>query len=249
MHLSSNAGSIPLLRVENVERRFGGLVAVKGVSLEVRPGEIVGIIGPNGAGKTTLFNTISGHLRVSSGKIFINGLDVTSDGAYKRANKGLGRTFQVVRPISSFTVLENVMIGAFAVFRNRKDAERHAWRTLERVELVHRAMVLASSLTLADRKRLEVARAIAGKTELLLLDEVMAGLNPSESERAINMVKRLREDGLAVLLIEHNLKVVRALASHVLVLDHGVPIAEGTSEQVLDNPKVIEAYLGVKAEK
>jgi len=233
-----------LLDCQDVSRSFGGLKAVDGVSMQVTRGQIVGIIGPNGAGKTTLFNLISGQLPVSSGRIIFNGEDVTSKPPHARARRGMGRTFQIVHPIATLSVLENVMIGAFGAYPRRHAAEKRAVEILDRVELTHRAADIAGELTLADRKRLEVARALAGNTTLLLLDEVMAGLNPSEANAAISMIRRLGASGLSIVLIEHNLKVVRDLAEQVVVLDHGAEIAAGLPDVVLKDPEVIRAYLG-----
>lgn len=233
-----------LLTVRGVGKTFGGLKAVSDVDLTVRKGQIVGIIGPNGAGKTTLFNVISGHLPASSGSIEFDGVDVTRKPAYTRARLGMGRTFQIVHPIPSLTVMENAMIGAFGTYRRRKDAADRAADVLEQVELLHRADSKAGDLTLAGRKRLEVARALAGNTKLLLLDEVMAGLNPAEADLAIAMIKRLSEGDLSIVLIEHNLKVVNQLAEHVLVLDYGRSIATGRPADVLVDPAVVRAYLG-----
>lgn len=238
------ASGTPILEARGVTRRFGGLVAVDDVSLRLAAGEIASIVGPNGAGKTTFFNVLTGQLRPSTGEVHLDGTAVTRRKPHQRARAGMGRTFQIVRPMVGLTVLENTMIGGFCTERRRRDARRLALATLERVELGHRADVLASELTLAERKRLEVARAVAGGPRVLLLDEVMAGLNPVETDRAVEMIRRLNREGLAVLLIEHNLKVVRALARHVVVLDHGAQIAEGTPDQVLDDPVVVEAYLG-----
>jgi branched-chain amino acid transport system ATP-binding protein len=233
-----------ILECQGVGKTYGGLKAVSGVDIAAKRGQILGIIGPNGAGKTTLFNIISGHTPATTGRIIFNGQDVTRRPAHTRARLGMGRTFQIVRPIRSLTVLENVMIGAFHAYRSRDAAARRAMEVLERVELIDRARSMAGDLTLVGRKRLEVARALAGDTQLLLLDEVMAGLNPSEANQAISMIHRLGESGTSVILIEHNLKVVNELATHVVVLDHGAEIAQGKPDEVLKDPAVVKAYLG-----
>lgn len=234
----------PLMRIEQLVRRFGGLVAVNQVSFDVAPGEIVGLIGPNGAGKTTLFNIISGHLRSDSGRMLFDGVDLTHARAPRCARAGIGRTFQIVKPLASLTVHENVMVGA--LLRNtRAIASQKAERIIERVgmgALMHR---LAGSLTLESRKRLELARALSVEPKILLLDEILAGLNPSEIEESIHLIRDLaRSDGLAVIMIEHNLHAVMSLAEKVVVLDYGVKIAEDVPEVVVRDPKVVAAYLG-----
>ena len=233
-----------LLHVAGVSRRFGGLLAVDAVDLDVRRGEVVAVVGPNGAGKTTLFNLLTGQLRPSSGAVWFGGREITRLPAHRRARLGIGRTFQIVRPFPSLTVADNVLVGGLARERTGRAARARAAAVLERVVLAHLAEVTAAQLTLAQRKRLEVARALAGSPSLLLLDEVMAGLNPAEIERAISLVRGLAEDGLTVLLIEHNLRVVRSLAVRVAVLDHGVRIAEGAPDDVLADAAVVEAYIG-----
>jgi branched-chain amino acid transport system ATP-binding protein len=238
--------SAALLKADGLTRRFGGLTAVDGVSFEVEPGELVSIVGPNGAGKTTLFNLLTGQLRPSAGEVYLREQRITRLRPHQRAGLGMGRTFQIVRPLMSLSVRDNAMVGAFLRHRGRRAAERHAMRTLETLGFADRADVPASELTLSERKRLEVARALAGEPQVLLLDEVMAGLNPREAGEAVEIVRRLNAEGLTVLLIEHNLKVVRALAERVIVLDHGATIASGATEDVLQDPQVVEAYLGAR---
>ncbi len=234
----------PLLSVHDVSRRFGGLLAVDRVSFELHAGEVVGIIGPNGAGKTTLFNLLTGQVAPSSGEIRLRGALVNRLPPHRRARLGMGRTFQIARPLAGLTVLENAMIGAFARHSSLRVAEARALRVLEEVGLADRAADRAGELTLSERRRLEVARALATEPDLILLDEVMAGLNPSEVARAVALYRALHQRGMTFLVIEHNLKVVRSFAGRVIVLDHGAMIGEGRPEDILAMPAVIEAYVG-----
>jgi branched-chain amino acid transport system ATP-binding protein len=230
--------------VRNVVKRFAGLVAVDDVSFDVSAGEIVSIIGPNGAGKTTLFNLLTGQLAPNSGEVRLNDALINRLTPDKRAKLGLGRTFQIAKPLIALTAIENTMMGAFLRYPGLRAAEKKARAVLEQVGLADRANVRASDLTLSERRRLEVSRALALEPQLLLLDEVMAGLNPSEVTESIALFRRLNETGLTILLIEHNLKVVRAFSKRVIVLDHGAKIAEGDAETILSTPAVVTAYVG-----
>jgi branched-chain amino acid transport system ATP-binding protein len=232
------------LSVRGVGKHFQGLHAVEDVSFDVSRGEIVSIIGPNGAGKTTLFNLLTGQLAPTSGEIRLNDRVLNHLRPDKRAKLGLGRTFQIAKPLIALTALENAMVGAFLHHPKLRDAEQRARAKLEEVGLRDRAHVRAGELTLSERRRLEVARALALEPQVVLLDEVMAGLNPSEVAELIGLVGRLNLSGLTILIIEHNLKVVRAFSKRVIVLDHGAKIAEGDADTILSTPEVIEAYLG-----
>ena len=230
--------------VRGVVKRFDGLVAVDDVSFDVRRGEIVSIIGPNGAGKTTLFNLLTGQLRPNAGEVSLNGQMINGLRPDERARLGLGRTFQIAKPLAALTALENAMVGAFLHHPGLRTAEEKARAVLDEVGLSARAHLRAAELTLSERRRLEVARALALEPHIILLDEVMAGLNPSEVGEAITLFRRLNQGGLTFLIIEHNLKVVRAFSERVIVLDHGAKIAEGNADQILNTPEVVRAYLG-----
>jgi branched-chain amino acid transport system ATP-binding protein len=236
--------SQPMLSVAGVSKQFGGLRAVDDVSFEVRQGEIVSIIGPNGAGKTTLFNLLTGQLAPTEGEVRFEGRPINAMPPHVRAAMGMGRTFQIAKPLIALNALENVMIGAFLRDGSLNVARDKAMAVLERVGMAHLAGRRAGDLTLSERRRLEVARALALQPQIVLLDEVMAGLNQSEVAQEIALLRTLHAQGLTFLIIEHNLKVVRAFSDRVIVLDRGRRIAEGTAEQILAAPAVIEAYLG-----
>ena len=237
-----------LLSVSSVTKRFRGLVAVDGVSLDVREGEIFAVIGPNGAGKTTLFNMIAGVFKPDEGAITLAGGRIDGLPPDQVARRGIGRTFQIVRPFPALSVEDNVIVGALLHVPDVATARKDVGEVLRRLDLYDKRAQRASSLTLPDRKRLEVARALATRPKLLLLDEVMAGLRPTETDRMVAILHALnRESGLTILLIEHVMRAVLALAARILVLHHGAAIAEGPPDQVVRDPAVLSSYLGAEA--
>jgi branched-chain amino acid transport system ATP-binding protein len=234
----------PLLRVENVSKTFSGLLAVDGASLTVQAGRITALIGPNGAGKTTLFAMISGFLAPSAGRIFHRGEDITGVPPYRLARRGIARTFQIVRPFAGLSVHENIAVGAYLSRRSRADALEAAGQVAELVGLGDLLDRPAASLTVAGRKRLELARVLATGANLLLLDEVLAGLNPSEVATMVQTIGSLVGRGLTILMIEHVMQAVMSLAQHVYVLSEGRILTEGSPQAVVGDARVIEAYLG-----
>ena len=233
-----------LLVIHGLSKRFGGLHAVQDLSFSVEEGRTVALIGPNGAGKTTCFNLITGYYRPDAGSIRAFGQDVVGLRPYEVCARGLARTFQVVRPFGKMTVLANVMTGALLRDKNVQVARRQAREAIAFVGLSEKEDRLAYDLNTIDQRRLELARALATKPRLLLLDEVIAGLNPAETDQAIALVGQLSKSGLTILIVEHVMRAIMAVAQHIVVLDHGRKIAEGGPKEIAAHPAVISAYLG-----
>ncbi|MEJ5228394.1 MAG: ABC transporter ATP-binding protein [Pseudothermotoga sp.] len=236
--------SRPLLEVQNVTMKFGSLIANDSVSFSVNEGEIVSLIGPNGAGKTTLFNCISGFYKPFSGKVFFDGKEITGKTTHEITLMGLTRTFQIVKPLKEMTVKENVLTGAFLHANSRKEAEIIAEQVLQMTHLWEKRDMLAGSLTIADKKRLEIAKVLATKPRMIMLDETMAGLNRTEVKEAMELCVALNKSGITLLIVEHVMEAIMPISNRVIVLNAGKKITEGTPEQVTNNEEVIKAYLG-----
>jgi branched-chain amino acid transport system ATP-binding protein len=237
------------LTVSTLTKRFGGLVAVNQVSFSVASGEILALIGPNGAGKTTLFNCLTGFYKIDQGSVKFCGADITNWPPHKICRLGIARTFQVVQILQRMTVLENVMVGAYLRNSHTPAARETALEVLDRLGMSQRADSLAVNLTLPEKKRLEVAMALSTKPKILMLDESMAGLNPTEIMDSANMIRSLRDEGLGLVVVEHVMEAIMPIADRVMVLDSGTKIAEGAPQEIVNNPRVISAYLGDKYAK
>ncbi len=239
----------PIIEVQHITKRFKGLTAVKDVSFSIREGAITGMIGPNGAGKSTTFNMICGYYPPTEGRIFFKGQDITDKKAHEYTNMKIARTFQIMKPLKNLSVLENVVASCYfghAAARSEREARERAMEILEFTGLFDKRHILSKDMGTPDQKRLEMARALATKPELLFLDENMAGLNPAETEAAIELIRQINRSGVTIFLIEHIMQAVVSLCEEVIVLHHGEKIAEGTPEQVMNDPYVMEVYLGTK---
>ena len=233
-----------LLEIKKVSRFFGGITAVKDVSFTVQKGGILGLIGPNGAGKTTLFNVVNGFYPPSRGEVLFKGEKISGLKPHQICRRGMARTFQVVKPLQRMSVHDNVVASAFLRAKDRKQAEEIATETLQFAGLYDDREVISKGLPLGKRKRLEIARALATGPELLLLDESFAGLNPSELDESIGIIRKIRDRGITIMIIEHHMKVIMSISDYIVVLNYGEKIAEGSPGEIGKNPLVIEAYLG-----
>jgi branched-chain amino acid transport system ATP-binding protein len=233
-----------LLEVKKVSRFFGGLAAVRDVSFDLRQGEILGLIGPNGAGKTTLFNVINGFYAPSRGDVFFKGEKISGLKPHRICQLGIARTFQVVKPLQRMSVHENVIASAYLRAKDRRQAEEISNETIAFTGLDDDRNVISKGLPLGMRKRLEIARALATQPELLLLDESFAGLNPTELNASIEIIRKIKERGITIMIIEHHMKVIMSISDRIVVLNYGEKIAEGTSQEIRNNALVVEAYLG-----
>jgi len=236
-----------LLEVNGITKSFGGLVAVNNLQFNVDKGDVIGLIGPNGSGKTTSFNLISGHLRPDEGRILFNGTDITGLKTHKICRRGIARTFQLTKPFGGMTAIQNVMVGKLyggKSAENVKKAEQSCRRILEFVGLEGKESVEAHTFGTVDRKRLEIARALATEPELLLLDEMMSGLTPTEMEQALKLVKAISDSGVTLIVVEHVMKAIMNISSKLVVLNYGEKIAEGNPQEVVSDQKVVDAYLG-----
>jgi len=238
---------VAILEIRGVSRFFGGLAANSDVSFDVSEGTIMGLIGPNGAGKTTLFNCITGYYRPSRGEVVFNGRRMNGLQPDRVCRLGMVRTWQKVRPLTNLSVLDNVMIGALCRTSSLREARRVAAEQLHVVRMGHKASMMAGALPIGERKKLEVARVLATKPKLLLLDEVMGGLNPAESEDIIQLILNIRKHGITQMVIEHDMKAIMRLSDRIVVLNSGEKLAEGNPSEVVNNPAVVEAYLGAPA--
>jgi branched-chain amino acid transport system ATP-binding protein len=230
--------------VKNLVKKFGGLTAVNDVSFSIEKGKIFGLIGPNGSGKTTIFNCINHYYPLSGGKIYFKEKRIDKLPTYEICKLGIGRTFQIVKPLRRMTTLENVMSGAFLKTSNITKAKDKALEVLDFCDLFRHRHFPAKGLTIANKKRLEIARALATEPELLLLDEVAAGLNPKETETAMEIIQKIRSSGITILIVEHVMKVMMGISDRIMVINFGKEIAKGTPQEIVNNQEVIKAYLG-----